>query len=176
MTGEPLPFQLFNAALAAQKHGDLAGAEQFYLRAVQLAPGYGDAWNNLGIIAQLRQAQRIALERYIAALQCDPRASAPWANYASLLEQMGRWHEAARFYEHSLRLSERPEILSNLAGVYRELQDFAKARDLYARAIDLAPSHVHIHSALVFTVDQDPSSTLVDRRDVKRRFYERHRL
>lgn len=62
----------FNAGLAFRKIGRYAESAEHYRMAVFLNPGYGNAWNNLGVVLDLmgnREAARTAFER---ALAIDP--------------------------------------------------------------------------------------------------------
>ena len=147
-------------------------AEAHYRRAIALAPMYSDAWNNLGIIAQNHHNPKGAIECYLTALRYNPRYAPSWGNLGACFEQSGRQEAAIAVYQVALALKPSPEILSNLAGLYRERGRFDVAYACYRRALALppTPNRVHIHSAWVFTVDQDPSSKIEDRARVKREF------
>lgn len=168
------PEEAFNSGLTYHKAGDFARAEVCYRRAVALAPGYSDAWNNLGIIAQHARNPSVAADLYMTALRCNPKFAPAWGNLGALFENVGRYPEAAQVYEIALRLDRRPEVMSNLAGLYREMGRFEDAYRCYREAVAIGGDNlVHIHSAWVFTVDQDLSSTIEGRMQIRREFRER---
>ena len=59
---------------------------------------------------------------------------------ASKLVEEGRIDEAERIYEDALKEEEIPEILNNLANIYRMKGLVSKAIEMYERAIKLDPS------------------------------------
>lgn len=178
MTDEqPLANRLFSLGLAHHKAGDMAAAEQWYQRTLQLLPRYPDAWNNLGILAQNCNNMRVAMDCYIRSLECNGKFAPAWGNLGALFEICGRSDEAARIYEIALAIDPRAEVYSNLASLHRESGRFAEAYRCYAKALGLKAhetgNYTHIHSAWVFTVEQDPDSTIEDRMRVKREFREK---
>ena len=107
--------QVFAVACQRHQQGDLAGAEQGYRQTVQLDPGRGDAWRNLG--ALLRGRGDIAQGRHCTeqALKVDPSDPSLWGNYGNVLRDQGLFPESAQAFEEGLR--RRPGDLGLLQGL-----------------------------------------------------------
>ena len=69
---------------------DAAGATLFLRKAVEIAPRYVDAWNNLGTIAYQSRDYRQAEVYFREALKHDPDAYAPLVNLGGALLSQGR--------------------------------------------------------------------------------------
>jgi len=78
------------------KH-EVAAAIERLERAVELAPRFTEAWNNLGTIAYV-QARYEDAERYFrSALKHDPGAYVPALNLGGVLVNLGRFTEALEY-------------------------------------------------------------------------------
>ncbi len=91
---------------------DVAGAVKRLERAVEIAPSFTEAWNNLGTIAY--HARRLSdAERYFRlALDHDPGAYPPSVNLGGVLLNLGRHAEALGFNMYSVQQQPR-EALAN---------------------------------------------------------------
>lgn len=121
---------------------DLAGAIADLTRAVELAPAFTDARNNLGTIAY--QSRRYAdAERYFReALEHDPGAYAPTVNLGGVLLNLDRAKEALPYNEYAVR--QRPDDAlaeSQLGMTWAALGDGEKAEKYLREAIRLDPAH-----------------------------------
>lgn len=75
----------FEVAVRRHRAGDLAGAEQEYLRVVAIDPNHADGWSNLGSV-------RAALGRYEDAVACYERAVRLRPKHAAALFNLGNAH------------------------------------------------------------------------------------
>jgi predicted O-linked N-acetylglucosamine transferase (SPINDLY family) len=92
----------FEGAVRRHRAGDLAGAEQEYLRVVGLDPDHADAWSNLGSVRAALGRVEEALGCYQRAVQLHPKHAAALFNLGNAYLRLGRpaealtWFEAAR--------------------------------------------------------------------------------
>jgi tetratricopeptide (TPR) repeat protein len=73
---------------------ETSSAERRLERAVELAPQFAGAWNNLGTIAYQTQRFPLAEKRFREALRQDPRAYEPLVNLGGVLINLRRFDEA----------------------------------------------------------------------------------
>ena len=99
-----------------EKH-DVGGAVEALKKAIELAPHYTDAWNNLGTIAYQTQDYRGAEHYFREALRHDPNAFAPMVNLGGALLSQGRTRDSlpvnqqavkARPYDPTVRFGGNP--------------------------------------------------------------------
>jgi tetratricopeptide (TPR) repeat protein len=84
-----------------------------------------------------RQAKE--LEDMLAQSPNDPRIMVALGN---LYFDAGRWPDARLWYERALEIEGGdPNVITDLAVVYRNLKQFEKSLDLLRQAIDVSPEH-----------------------------------
>jgi tetratricopeptide (TPR) repeat protein len=130
---------------AAQKdlsRNDAQAAERHLERAVELAPQYSTAWNNLGTMAyQTRRFPR-AEQCFREALKQDPDAYEPLVNLGGVLINLGKLDEAWNYNVHAvLARPNDPLANSQLGMTYFTLgrPELAEKYLLIARNLD--PAH-----------------------------------
>jgi tetratricopeptide (TPR) repeat protein len=91
---------------------DVDGAIKYLLRAVEIAPQFVEAWNNLGTIAY-RSGEYDKAEKYFReALQHDPGSFWPVVNLGGTLLSLRRYEDALPYNRHAV--TERPgDALAN---------------------------------------------------------------
>jgi len=127
------------AALEKQNAGDAAG---FLERAVELAPDFADAWNDLGVLANQRRDFARAEQYFREALDVEPDAFAPLVNLAGVLLAQRKLSEATRL--NARAVSERPDdALANaqLGLCYFHLGEEGLALKYLIEAKRLDPAH-----------------------------------
>ena len=87
-------------ALAGHPHE----ARDRFRRALDLKPGYAEAWSNLGVIEARDGNMEVAGRAFLRAVELAPDETAALANLAIYYEKEGRPEEAARLYERILSL------------------------------------------------------------------------
>jgi tetratricopeptide (TPR) repeat protein len=121
---------------------DVASATRRLEHAVELAPQFSAAWNNLGTIAyQTRQFAR-AEECFREALAQDPKAYEPLVNLGGVLVNLHKLDEAWDYNVYAVL--ERPnDALANaqLGMTYFELGNFEMAERYLGRAREIDPAH-----------------------------------
>jgi tetratricopeptide (TPR) repeat protein len=108
----PTAEQEFNRGLAAQKAGDWSTAAAAFWKAVELKPGYAEAWNGLGYALRNQGKYQESIRAYDEALRLRP-------NFPEALEYLG---EA---YVKLGRLADARKVLDRLTPL-----DSARAREL----------------------------------------------
>jgi tetratricopeptide (TPR) repeat protein len=136
-----------------EKH-DTAGAEQHLERAVEIAPKFAMAWNNLGTIAYQTRRFWQAEQRFREALRADPSAYEPLVNLGGVLINNHKLDEALEVNVHAILV--RPDdalAQSQLGMAYFETgqHDLAVKHLEIARRIDPAHfSHPQLYLAEIF--------------------------
>ena len=168
-----------NLGLAFFNRGMFQEAEQAYRRAIDLVPtgAYAEAFNNLGIVLQQTNRLVEASTCYRRAMQISPVFSRAASNMACVCEEIGRYDDAIKFYRHALRLEPGVgAIWHNLAGTLRETRRYIDAKAAYEKCLELDPKNAQAHCSYVYTVDQDPSATVEERRAIKQKWNDLHSL
>ena len=85
-----------------------------------------------------------AIDAYSRLIQHQPDEAIAHFNVALLYKKLLRYADALQAYEEALRLGiDRPEeVYSNMGNVYAEMLDADNAREMYRRAVDLAPDNI----------------------------------
>lgn len=84
----------YNLGVQLKETGDLAGAERCFSRIVDLDPGLPDPQHSLGVVLQLQDRPKEAIEHYRAAINTDPCFVKAHYNLANALLQCARYQEA----------------------------------------------------------------------------------
>lgn len=140
-----IPGKARAAYVAAQKklgRRDTSGAVAELERALELAPGYTDARNNLGTIAYQSGRYPEAERHFREALAHDPGAYAPTVNLGGVLLNLNRAEEARRYNEYAVRQQPSdPLAQAQLGMTHAALGNFEQAERHLLEAIRLDPAH-----------------------------------
>ena len=111
-------------------------------RAVELAPQFATAWNNLGTIAYQTQKYTRAEECFRTALEQDPSAYEPLVNLGGVLINLRKLEEAYDFNLHAV-LTRPNDALANaqLGMTYFGLNTMDLAEKYLRRASQIDPAH-----------------------------------
>ena len=153
---------------------DVEAAERRLLKAVELAPNYGEAWNNLGTIAYQTQRYPRAEQMFRRALETDESLYAPLVNLGGVLINLNRFEEAEQYNRHAvLRQPSDALAHSQLGMTLLALGRLDQAQKHLEEAIRLDPahfSHPHLHLAEVLWRKNDKRGAA----DVLERFIGQH--
>ena len=108
LTGGPETQIVFDLAHALQQLGRREEAVERYRQAVEMAPAFVDAWNNLGVLLT-EELLLEACECFRRALAADPGNSMSHYNLADTLTDMGRDAEAVRHCKAYLQADSQSE-------------------------------------------------------------------
>jgi tetratricopeptide (TPR) repeat protein len=123
------------------KH-DVVAATKRLEHAVEMAPQFATAWNNLGTIAYQTQKYLRAEECFREALAQDPDAYEPLVNLGGVLVNLHKLNEAWEYNVRAVLL--RPgDALANaqLGTTYFELADLDLAEKYLKKAREIDPAH-----------------------------------
>lgn len=143
--------QHYREGVRLAEQGRDAEAEAAYLRALELAPAFAEAWTNLGILAANRGDLDVAIERYEKALAASPQLANAHYNLAVALQRRGKAGDDERA-EAALRATlaadERHPYAYTLLGTILERSGrLEEARMAYHRALDVAPDEPYSERA-----------------------------
>jgi len=119
--------------------------EFLYRKALEIAPGYREAWNNLGDVYENLGDYAQALEAYGKAVQLAPDWAPPLFGIADVHFRAGRWQESVEYYDRGLKLEPGDELS-------RLRRDFAAAR--LAGATDSGPQGLITAEEIVTALSQ----------------------
>lgn len=127
------PQALLRQAISAHEHGRLDASVTLYRQAIALAPGFADAWNNLGNVHQdLRQPDQ-ALDCYRRAIRLSPQSVHAWRNLGYVLKEQGRIEEGMGILEQAQQIEPndviRYVIATSLPPVYESMDDLRARRE-----------------------------------------------
>jgi tetratricopeptide (TPR) repeat protein len=121
---------------------DVAAAEKRLEHAVELAPGFALAWNNLGTIAYQTRRFALAEQRFREALQQDPAAYEPLVNLGGVLVTLHKLDEALEVNVHAALLRPGDALAESQMGMtYFELGQFDNAIKHLERARKIDAAH-----------------------------------
>ena len=127
--------QWANAAGVLRALGRNTDAFAATSRALAIFDGSANVHFTRGILYQESGNLRAAEGEYRFAAELEPRAVAPWATLAALLEQQARWPEAAEAWTHAADISPRPwEMLLSAGFSYLQARKPAEALATFDRA------------------------------------------
>jgi Tfp pilus assembly protein PilF len=121
---------------------DSDGAREHLERAVQIAPGFFEAWNNLGTIAYQTGSFERAAACFEKALAANPRAYEPLVNLGGVLINLSRFEQAREYNQHAVLLRPNDALGNSQLGItFFELGKDGEAEKYLRRACELDPAH-----------------------------------
>lgn len=144
----------FDAARHCLTHGDSACANTHLRRAVEIAPRFAAAWNQLGTIAYQSRQYSEAEANFRQALAADPAAFEPIVNLGGVLLNLGRPREALEYNKQAI--AKRPnDALANsqLGMAYFYAGETEPAEKYLKIAIQLDPAHFSAPQLILAEID-----------------------
>jgi tetratricopeptide (TPR) repeat protein len=132
----------YSEALKDLRQPNTGSARQRLERAVEMAPQFAAAWNELGTMAYKEHRLARAEECFRAALEADPEAFEPLVNLGGVLLTLGKYDEAIDRNVHAV-LARPNDALANaqLGMTYFALNRYDLARKYLEEARRLDPAH-----------------------------------
>lgn len=137
--------------IVLQAIGDVEGAAEEYLRALELDPGNMPALANLGFISEYRGQFDKSIEYYTRALEIEPDNAMIHNNLGHVCELSGDHEKALAEYARALELQ--PDLavaMQNLAGLYLTEDMLDQALEALGAALTLGPPSPAIYNNLAF--------------------------
>lgn len=130
----------FEGAVRRHRAGDLAGAEQEYLRVVALDPGHADAWSNLGSLRAALGRLAEAVGCYERAVQLQPKHAAAVFNLGNAHLRLGRPAEALACFETARPLNPpTDQLLAQTGRAFAALGRFGEAAAAFRNHLQFRP-------------------------------------
>jgi tetratricopeptide (TPR) repeat protein len=124
-----------------QKDGDLQAALLHYQRALQIAPDFYPALNNLGAMYLRQKDIAHAKDAFLKLLTINPDDAEPYINLGHALYQEGQYPLAIERLQEGLKHSPRSALGHFLLGcAYMKLEDLEKAEPNLKMAYSLDPA------------------------------------
>jgi Flp pilus assembly protein TadD len=90
----------------AQRIGNINVAAQFYQKAIEIAPNYPVAYNDLGVLLEGAGQPAKAEELYLKSVQVDPNYLSAYTNLAMLYETKRELGRAAQYWDKRAKLGD----------------------------------------------------------------------
>jgi len=148
-------WDIYQAALQAQRRGDLDAARVGYIKVLAVQPQDFDVLHMLGVLETQRKNYPEALLRLKQALQLDPGNAAVYNNLGVALCGMGRHAEGLAEMRRALALE--PEFADACCNIGRALCDTGKEAEslqYFERAAALEPDVADIHYQRAVVLDK----------------------
>ncbi len=122
--------------------GNIARGTELLHRAVELAPTFSEAWNELGTVAYKAGEYARAEEFFREALEHEPLAFAPMANLGGALLSQERYREALDFNLMARSMQPEDALANSQLGMnFYHLHQLQKGREFLLRAKEADASH-----------------------------------
>lgn len=133
---------LFHEGNRLAAAGDAAAAEARYREALALWPGFAEAYANLGLLLETRDADDEAQAAYECALALDIENAQTHQNLGVLLAKRKRLIEAETAYQRAIWFApESAPAWSNLCALYGAMHRDAEAEGCARKALSIAPDY-----------------------------------
>lgn len=128
----------FNRGVNLQTSGNIEGAKDLYLQAIDLDPGYCDAMDNLGLLLRQQGNLEEAIEWYLRSIELAPHNTVARMNLAVAYSYQGKTDREREQYELIIEIDpSNPEGYYGLAGIQMDEGHYPEAISLYAEAAAL---------------------------------------
>ena len=120
------------------RHGQLSEAEKIYTRILRISPRNSDALHLMGLLANQKGENTIALELINKAVQIFPQNPIYHNNLGNIYRDQGQYVDALECYQQAINLKpDLAEAFINLGIAYHQLGDYTRAESAYKKALQL---------------------------------------
>ncbi len=129
--------------------GRLSDARKMFEHSIQVQPNY-NTYSNLGVLYYKGLEFDKAAEMYHEALNLNNNDYLMWGNLASAQHWIqGKRNESIENYKKAISIAEKqlevnpndPDVISNLAGYYGDINDSTKAYEMLKKSLEIAPDN-----------------------------------
>jgi tetratricopeptide (TPR) repeat protein len=129
-----------NRGVALYYRGALEAARDAFLKAIELQPGYAEAFNNLGLVHSRLGREAEAIEAFRQALNADPSMGEAYNNLGFLYHTSAQFDRAAQMFGLAIENAGDSSVAyTNLGNTYYSMKQAEKAVEAWKRAVDLDP-------------------------------------
>ncbi len=135
-----------NRAAEALSQGLLDDAYAWAREAIRQGPGFLSSYNTLGVIYTRRGDLRLAAGVFEHVLEREPENTRAMSNLAGVLARLGHAEAASALYRKLVQIEPHPPFrFFDLGQAAMKRDDFAAARDLFAREVARAGYYHEFH-------------------------------
>jgi hypothetical protein len=156
----------YEKGLEAEKHGKLALSRKYFQTAVEIYPGFANAWFQLGSVLQKENEKDEARKAYTQATTVDSKFLPPYLFLAALAYEAGNWTEVLKLTGHIIDLD--PLNQTNIAGYFMDLDPLNYAEAYFYNSF--------AYYKLNKMEDAEKSALKAERLDLRTRFPQLHLL
>jgi tetratricopeptide (TPR) repeat protein len=125
----------------AQLGGDEEAMAQHLMQAVEIYPGYADAWNNLGAYYHRKGEFVPAISSFTKVIELNPDFYVGWMNLGGSLLATGRFKDAVEANRKALSLGPNDATANSQLGLsHYYLHDLTEAKKYFKRVLELDPA------------------------------------
>jgi tetratricopeptide (TPR) repeat protein len=129
---------LYNTGNQLLAANDLAGAEACFREAVRIAPGFAEAYANLGLVLDRRGETGEAEACYRRSIESNAHICGTHLNLGALLATLKQFDEAEAEYKAAIALNgHSPAAWSNLGALYACVKREEEAEECYRKALGI---------------------------------------
>jgi hypothetical protein len=129
-----------------QQKKDYDGATQCYRRAIELRPGFAEAFNNWGSLHQDQKQFELAIDYYRKSLELQPDSADALTNLGTVLQIQGKPAESIAYHRRALAIQpENHQTHFSLAAALHLQGHVDEALASYAEAIRLKPDYAEAY-------------------------------
>jgi len=168
-------------ALHYRNEGDYDTAEKYALRAIELASGNYNAYENLGTIHAYRKNYDLAIEYYNKAIELSPKFYLAHNNLGLVYSYIGDFNKSIFYLERAIEIDPKlSKAYNDLGTVYGQIGEFDKAIELITKAIEINPNEASYYKNLAviyeFLGDKEKAEQLLQKASELKSFEERVRM
>jgi tetratricopeptide (TPR) repeat protein len=129
--------EFYDKGNQALDKNNLKGAEDNFLKAIELDPSFVDALDHLGITYRRANDYEKAEKTYLKSIDINSENFIPYANLALIYLFQNRFEESVKMYSKAIRLDfQNPEPYYGIALVYYAMEDYQTSIKYMDEAIE----------------------------------------
>jgi len=134
--------RLNNAGVMAYHNGRYEKALELFDKAIELDPGFTEAYNNIGLTYTEMNEEEKATDAFKKAIELNPDLAATYNNLGYAFYRLGSYLEAIEMYTEAIgRSSNNSSAHTNLGNAYYKLDRLEEAIGSWRAAIEIDPSN-----------------------------------
>jgi len=142
-------------------NGDFDSAIKCYIKALDLKPGYVEAYFNMGLVYNKTGNLEEAIRLFDHAIATSPDFAAPFISLSNLYLSVGKLGEAIAICNKALEnIFDCPEIYNNLGSAYMKLGNFNDSLAAFRKALELDPNYHQVRSNILFLLHSIYQTTI----------------
>ncbi len=168
-------------ALYYRNQEDYEAAEKYALRAIELASGNYNAYENLGTINAYQKNYDDAIKYYKKAIELNPEFYSAHNNLGLVYSYIGDFNNSTLYINKAIEINPKlSKAYNDLGTVYGQIGEFDKAVLFISKAIEINPSEGSYYKNLAvaygFLGDKEKAEQLLQKASELKSFEERVRM